>query len=93
MVLLINPLFSNSAHGKMGGIVYQTGQYGQIARVHVPQHKKPSAAQIQQNYFFGMAADAWREQTDEQKAEYNTRAVPLRITGFNLFIKENIEHP
>jgi len=93
MVKLINPLFSNSAHGKMGGIVYQCNRWGQIARVHVPQRYKPSEKQYQQNFFFGVAADNWRDLTDEQKAELNTRAVPLQMTGFNLYIKENIQHP
>lgn len=93
MALLINALFSNSAHGRMGGLVYETGRYGQYVRVHVPQRKSPSPAQVQQNYFFGAAADAWRLITEEQKKEYNARAVPFRISGFNLFIKENIEHP
>ncbi|MEE8341916.1 MAG: hypothetical protein V3R52_07450 [Candidatus Neomarinimicrobiota bacterium] len=93
MVKVINPLFSNSARGRFGGLVYQTGIYGQYVRTHVLQHRRPSPAQLQQNYFFGVAADSWRVLTDLEKAEYNTRAVPFRITGFNLFIKENIEHP
>lgn len=93
MVKLMNALFSNSAQGRYGGIVYQVGRFGQYARVHVPQRYRPTEKQLQQNYFFGVAADGWRVLTDEQKAEYNTRAVPFRITGFNLYIKENIEHP
>jgi len=93
MVKVINPLFSNSAHGRVNGLVYQTGPYGQFVRGHVPQHGKPTEKQLQQNYFFGQAADSWRELTDEQKAEYNTRAVNLHMTGFNLYIKENIQHP
>ncbi|GAG94987.1 unnamed protein product, partial [marine sediment metagenome] len=90
---LINALFSHSAHGRVGGIVYQTGPGGQYARTHVPQRYKPSTAQRQQNYFFGVAADAWRSLSDEEKAELNTRASKINISGFNLYIKENIQHP
>jgi len=93
MVKLINPFFSVSCHGKFAGCVYQTGLYGQIVRAHVPQRKHPSEAQWLQNYYFGQAADAWRLLTDEQKAEYNSRASKLKMTGFNLYIKENIQHP
>lgn len=93
MAKLINALFSNSAHGRLGGLIYEVGKFGQYVKAHVPQHKKPTAAQLQQNLFFGNAADAWRLLSDVQKAEYNTRAVPLQITGFNLYIKENIEKP
>ena len=93
MVKVINPLFCNEAHGRVGGLIYQTGPYGQFVKGHVPQHKKPTEAQLLQNYYFGVAADSWRDLTDEQKAEYNVRAVPFRISGFNLYIKENIQHP
>jgi len=93
MVKVINPLFSNSARGRVGGLVFQTGTYGAYVRGHVPQHKKPSAAQLQQNYFFGVAADAWRMLTDEQKEEWIVKAYSTGMTGYNLFIKENIQHP
>ena len=93
MVKCINPLFSNSAHGKVGGLVYQTSIHGQMCRVHVPQRKKPSQAQKDLNYAFGAAADKWRLQTDEQKEEWNIKARGKRMTGYNLFIKETIIIP
>ncbi len=90
MAKVINPLFSNSARGRVGGLVFQTGIYGQFVRTHVPQRYKPTAAQLQQNYDFGVAADAWRLLSDEDKAILNIRAAVFNITGFNLYIKENI---
>ena len=93
MVKVINPLFSNEARGRCGGLVYQTGIYGQFCRTHVLQRYRPTDLQKQQNNFFGVAADQWRLLSDEQKAEYNFRARNLTMTGFNLYIKENIEHP
>lgn len=93
MVKVINPLFSNSAHGRVGGLVYQVGRSGQYVKGHVPQHKKPTIAQLQQNYFFGVAADAWRLLTDEQKQEWNVSAYGSGMSGYNLYIKKNIQHP
>ena len=93
MVKVINPLLSHSASGRIAGIVYETGRYGTYAKTHTPQRKKPSDAQIQQNLYFGEASDSWRELTDEQKKEWNQKASGLKMTGYNLFIKENIEHP
>lgn len=90
MVKVLNPLFSNTAHGKLGNIVYQGNAYSQIVRVHVPQRHRPSASQLEWNYKFGVTADNWRVLTEEQKNEYNARAVPFNMTGFNLYIKENI---
>jgi len=93
MVKVINPLFSQSAHGKIGGMIYQSGRYGQIVRANVPQRFKPSAAQRQQNYFFGVAADNWRLLTPEEQADWNRKAIPFQMSGFNYFIKKTIEHP
>lgn len=93
MVKVINPLFSNSAHGRLGGLVYQTSQQGQIVKGYVPQHRKPTEAQIQQNYFFGIVSDAWRELTPEQQEVWNLQAQGTKLSGYNLYIKENIQHP
>ena len=93
MVKCINPLFSNSAHGKVGGLVYQTSICGQMCRVHVPQRKRPSQAQKDLNYAFGVAADKWRVLTEEEKQPWIIKARGLKMTGYNLFIKENIIIP
>jgi len=90
MAKLINALFSISAAGRLGGLVYETGPSGQYVKVHTPQRKKPSEKQRIQNFLFGVASDKWRLLTDEEKKALNIRAQPLKITGYNLFIKENI---
>lgn len=93
MAKVIGPCFSITAQGKLGALIFETGPSGAYVKGHTPQRKKPTPAQIQQNTFFGTAADNWRELTPAQKAEYNERAGTLQMTGFNLYIKENIEHP
>lgn len=91
MVKVINPLFSTEARGRFGGVQYQTGSYGQIARVYVPQRKKPTAAQLEQNYRFGRAADSWRLLEEPEKEDFRKRATNLQMTGFNLWVKEYFE--
>lgn len=89
MAKTINPLFSVSAAGKLGGLIYQTGRYGSYVKAHVPQRYRPSQLQLDHNYAFGVTADAWRVLSDPAKQELNERAASLKMTGFNLYIKEN----
>lgn len=89
MAKLIGALGCNSARGKMGSLVYQTGNYGQYVKIHTPQRKKPSESQIHFNYLFGIASDKWRVLTDEEKVEWTVKARGKKMTGYNLFIKEN----
>lgn len=93
MVKLIGALFSNIARGKFGAIVYQTGNFGQIATTFTPQRKKPTQAQKDLNYAFGATADNWRNLTAEQKQVWIDNAKGMRMTGYNLYIKENIIIP
>lgn len=93
MAKVINPFGSVSAHGRIGGLVFQTGRWGQIVKGHVPQRGAPTKKQYNQNYLFGLAADDWRFLTDEEQEEWNIKARGKRMTGFNLYIKENIFHP
>ena len=90
MAKLIGPLFSNHAHGKMAGLIYQTGNYGQTVHVHTPQRKHPSAKQVEQNFFFGVASDEWRVLSDHEKLEWDIRAEGMKMSGYNLYIKKNV---
>lgn len=89
MVKVLNPLYSQSAHGRFGNIVFQGNQFGQFVRVHVPQRYRPSEEQIENNYKFGAAADAWRLLSAEEKTALNVEARQFGITGFNLYIKRH----
>ncbi|GAH57252.1 unnamed protein product, partial [marine sediment metagenome] len=87
------PLCSLDAHGRVGGLIFEGGPYGQYVKTHVPQRGRPTAAQLYQNYLFGVAADKWRTLTDEKKELWNKDAAGMQMTGFNLYIKRNIHHP
>jgi len=91
MVQLINPLFSNTASGRLGGLVYSGNQYGQYVKAYTPQHRKPTGLQLKYNFCFGICADKWRLLTTEQKQDYIDRAKGQQMTGFNLWIKENLD--
>ena len=91
MVKVIAPLGSLSARGRLGGIVYQTGIYGQFVRGHIPQKKGVSELQYKWRLAFGITADNWRLLTQEQKEEWDILARGKKMTGFNLYIKENIQ--
>ena len=90
MVKLLNPLFSNSAHGRLANIVYESGPYGQYAKVHTPQKNKPAQSQYEHNLAFGEVSESWKELTDEQKKNWNVKARGMKMSGFNLYVKENI---
>jgi len=90
MVKVIGPLGSLSARGRVGAIVYQTGLYGQFVRGHFPQKGIASDDQFDWRLAFGITADNWRLLEEEEKEEWDILAKGRRMTGFNLYIKENI---
>ena len=90
MAKSIGPLGSNSAHGKIGPLVFQTSRFGQQIHIHTPQRVEATESQLAQRYKFGITADAWRGLSDEEKESWNVQARGLKMTGFNLYIKENI---
>ena len=93
MVKLLNPLFSNSAHGRVANIIYEGGPYGPYAKVHTKQRHKPTQSQIEHNLAFGIVSESWKELTDEQRESWNINARGKRMSGFNLYVKENIIIP
>jgi len=90
MVKVLGPLFSNSAKGKYGAMVFQSSPNGNIVRCHVPQKKKPSKKQLFQNYLFGSTADKWRSLSDEDKQHYEYLAKGKKMTGFNYYLKHQM---
>jgi len=39
---------------------------------------------------YGKCVEAWKKLSPEEKADYDSRAEPLGISGFNLFVKEHL---
>jgi hypothetical protein len=95
MAKVKNPLLSQKAHGtiskvhthrdtKNGAVVSAYSLSGGLFR------RPPSILQLTQRGLYSDAVSAWNVLSIEQKNEYVLRAIPLALTGFNLYIKENL---
>ena len=87
MAKVINPLFSTEARGRLGGIVFQTGVYGQTVRTHYISKKEASDSQMEWRYRFGLAQDAWREASEEERQAFHAEALRDRISVHNAFVR------
>lgn len=89
MVKVKGPLFSARAKGSLGdGISFQ-GSGGGVRVERRPRHKdRQSSGQLAHRELFLEAASYWRGLTAEEKAEYNERGHPRRMTGYNLCLRE-----
>jgi len=97
-------LLSILPHKKIGkpGLDDRHGIYGIYQRYHVKGKVKSrklkfyspynpqSLAQQEQRARYKAGFEAWRLLTIEQKSVFNIRAKKYKISGYNLFMKENI---
>lgn len=83
-----NALFSTTAKGKVGPLVVENNKKTQYIKTNIKPKDKKTTKQLEKRKRYGQAVQAWRALTPEEKKEYNQRAKPLKISGFNLFIKE-----
>lgn len=97
-------LLSILPHKKIGkaGLEDRHDVYGIYQRYHVKGKVKSrklnfyeyvitrTEAQQAQRARYKAGFEAWRLLTNEQKQVYNKRAVNYKISGYNLFMKENI---
>lgn len=86
-------LFSATAKGKIGDLVIENNKNTQYIRTKIKPKDKKSEKQIEKRKRYGEAVQAWKELTPEEQALFNTRAIPLRISGFNLFLKSFTTFP
>lgn len=80
-----NPLFSESAQGDLGGLLFRAGTYGPIVsrRSITPSLRTP--AQTIQRARFAAAQQAWTSLTASAQLAWTAMAPPP-ITGRNLFV-------
>jgi hypothetical protein len=90
MAKVKGPLFSVSAHGKLGkSLIYSHPGSGQIARnFHMP-HKKTTLKQWTQRHIIGLLTAHWQIKTTSEKLIYENlaKASGMNISGFNYFVK------
>jgi len=98
MVRLHGPLFSQSASKQLGkAIVFKTkGGKAFLTQYSKPSSRRktaPSLLQEQKRALYGEATGDWKALSDNQKSVYNENAKGKEYSGFNLFIKEQMEAP
>ena len=88
-----NALFSMKASGQVGALVIENNKKTQYVRMKVKPKDKKSPGQLKKRKQYGEAVAAWRALTPEERKDYNTQAKPLKISGFNLFLKTFMTFP
>ena len=89
MAKVKGPLFSLNASGSVGDLMTFSARIsGPQVRYQKKQKDVITGARTEQREFFKEAVEAWNALSEEEKEEYNERAKPLALTGYNLFISE-----
>lgn len=100
MAKVTAPLFSNSAAGTLGRIIYRNPLSGQTAGLRTFRNPPPpTQAQLDVRQNCRDAAAYWATMTDTERAEWKTRGIITRSTtederainlqhGWALFLKE-----
>ena len=94
MAKTVGPLFSQEAHGTIAEhLTFSKRKTCKQVRFQKKQIDVITDARTTHRAIFLDAVAAWNLLSAGEKAAYNTSAVPLRITGYNLFIREYIANP
>lgn len=92
MARVKNPLLSSEARGALGrAMIYQQQSVaGAIVKGYAVPSGLVTVAQLAQRALYRGALDGWAALSDEDQAEYQTRAAEQRLLGINLYIRENL---
>ena len=86
------PLFSQDAHGTVADLLtFSARKSCKQVRFQKKQTDVITTARTEHRAVFLAAVAAWNLLNAGEKAVYDTRAVPLKITGYNLFVREYID--
>lgn len=85
------PLMSMNASGKIGGrLVFSQRASGQMARFQRAQKDVQTVARTTQRALYTSAVNGWLALSDNDRELWRLRALNMHMTGYNLYIKENI---
>lgn len=95
MAKLKGPLFSLGAVGGVGGEILFRCRRGVAfaSRLFFPGSKKsfvPSSSQLSQRELYRTTAAAWSALSWPEKKIYVDRALPLHLSGYALYMRENM---
>lgn len=84
-------LFSLEAKGSIGNALnYQMPPGGGIVRLKSKSGGQPSAAQLARRAAYKSLVASWKALTQPQKQVFKDSAKTLGITGWNLYLKQNL---
>lgn len=83
------PLASLEARGALAQTVIFNAppRTGPTAKAFHYPRKPPSGRQLAQRHRYTLAVRSWRALSQEKKQEWNERAAPLGLLGYNLFLR------
>lgn len=91
MAKVTNPLMSCSANGSIGQILNFQNQAGmQIARQYKATNKQASPSQKVNRLRYATTSNEWLKLPIEIRQDYVKRAEKEKLSGFNLFLKEQL---
>jgi hypothetical protein len=87
----IRNVLGNRYSGQIGKSTIASSWKGrEYVKAYVVPRNPRTERQQEHRKKFGCAKEAWRQLTDEARAEYERRAQPQRISGWNLFVREHV---
>lgn len=81
--------------GDLDGLTYYVNKRGKVTWfAKAPPTKPPTWKQVYQRNAFRLVAILWQQQSDAQRAAYDsiTRRASLCMTGYNLFVHVELTH-
>lgn len=94
MAKTTGPAMSIEARGSIGeGLTFSERKTGSQVRFQRKQKSPNTTLRAPVRLRYGQAVEAFRALTQEQKDALNLRAIPLHISGWNLFMKEFTNAP
>jgi hypothetical protein len=92
MVKIVHPLLSETASGKIGNrLVFSQRKSGQQVRVQKAQSDLITTDRTAQRLKYSNAVIAWWALTSAQRIEYKRLASEKNMTGYNLFMQEQLQ--
>ena len=92
MAKTYGPLFSETAHGTIGGVLtYSTKDVVKQVRYQKKQQKVETEERLVHWKIFKAIIGEWHDLTDSEKADWDKLAVKLHMTGYNLYVKSFFE--
>lgn len=94
MAKTTGPLFSLEARGALGGsIIYNQSSGRSTSRRWSKPSGPASQAQITRRDLYKAGISAWKLLSPAEKEELRINAIPLKISGFNLFMRAALQTP